>query len=338
MSYKYTVGGTYKSRNTKELEDLRDKYIDQSENYDPTKDNAYQEYASMMRDQGNKAMESAMARASANSGGYGNSYAQTVGQQVLNDYSREIGAAQETYYDRAMNKILNQMNMLENREAADQAAWEEDYLNAISDAQRAGDTDTLAKIYGFDNANEYSDSLRTALPEEEVAMFRKAASQGSAEAYLEYLNGQNYDISGLYDKAYAESVAEGAGHMVYGQKGTIAMTNDEINRNIKGINLKKGANFHVKVKGNDYNLQLGDALSEKSEGVDYDALWDIASELKDSGTTDNLFVYNNNVYYTNGSSIFEVEAMRDWIPGVFNIGERDKLIKAILSSQYKTED
>ena len=332
MSYKYTVGGTYKSRNTKELEDLRNKYIDQSENYDPTKDNAYQEYASMMRDQGNKAMESAMARASANSGGYGNSYAQTVGQQVLNDYSREIGAAQETYYDRAMNKILNQMNMLENREAADQAAWEQDYLNAISDAQKAGDNDTLAKIYGFDNADEYKDSLRTALPEEEVAMFRKAASQGKADAYLEYLDSKNYDISNLYTDAFAQSVLEGAGHIVHGKDGTIAATNDDINKGIKGINLEKNRNFHVSVKGNDYNLELGDAVSNEAEN--YAALYDVAREL---GDKDSLFVYDNELYYTNGASIFEVDPI-DWTLGMFNIGERDKLIKAILSSQYKTED
>lgn len=335
MSYKYTVGGTYKSRNRDELDKLRQKYIDTTQNYDPSKDAGYQEYAKMMREQGQLAMEDTVGKSAAATGGYGNSYAQTAGQQVYNDYARDITAAQDTFYDRALSRIAGEMNMLQDRETADKAAWEEDYLNAISDAQKAGDMDTLAKIYGFDNADDYSDSLRTALPEEEVAMFRKAASQGKADAYLEYLNSKNYDISNLYTDAYAQSALEGAGHIVHGKDGTIAATNDEINEGIKGINLEKNRNFHVSVKGNDYNLELGDAVSDKADN--YGALYDVAQAL---GKEDSLFVYDNELYYTNGASIFEVDPIPfwDWGLGMYNAGERDKLIKAILSSQYKTED
>lgn len=335
MSYKYTVGGTYKSRNRDELDKLRQKYIDTTQNYDPSKDTGYQEYAKMMREQGQLAMEDTVGKSAAATGGYGNSYAQTAGQQVYNEYAKDISAAQDTYYDRALNRILGEMNMLQDRETADKAAWEEDYLDAISGAQRAGDTDTLAKIYGFDNADDYSDSLRTALPEEEVAMFRKAASQGKADAYLEYLNSKNYDISNLYTDAYAQSVSEGAGHIVHGKNGTIAATNDEINKGIKGINLEKNRNFHVAVEGNDYNLELGDVVSDDAEI--YAELNDVAQEL---GKKDSLFVYDNELYYTNGASIFEVDPIPfwDWGLGMYNAGERDKLIKAILSSQYKTED
>lgn len=325
MSYKYTVGGTYKSRNTKELEDLRNKYIDQSENYDPTKDNAYQEYASMMRDQGNKAMESAMARASANSGGYGNSYAQTVGQQVLNDYSREIGAAQETYYDRAMNKILNQMNMLENREAADQAAWEQDYLNAISDAQKAEDYDKLAQIYGFNSKEEYLDSLRTELPSEEVDNFINALSEGRGDEYLQYLEDKNYNTDDLFVEASARGYKgdAGDGRIVVGTDD-YAITSNAINSAIRGLkdSYNKGEKFHISVKGDNYDVQLGEVVNDKK-------VTDIAEKMKG----ESLFVYKGKLYHTADGKVHTVEAQ--WLKG----DELKKLIEAIKADlKKKTEE
>ena len=331
MSYKYTVGGTYKSRNTKELEDLRNKYIDQSENYDPTKDNAYQEYASMMRDQGNKAMESAMARASANSGGYGNSYAQTVGQQVLNDYSREIGAAQETYYDRAMNKILNQMNMLENREAADQAAWEQDYLNAISDAQKAEDYDKLAQIYGFKDAKEYKDSLRTALPAEEIDKLITAMAEGNEDAYLQYLDDKNYNIDDAYldasGKIYSGEAGVGrilAGRDADGKATGYGITSNTINSGIRGTKdtYQQGEKFHVSIKGGkDYYVKLGSATQDSK-------VTQVAEQLEGEG----LFVYDGKLYHAVGNTVHEVVAQSGKDDDLKN------LIKAIRADLKKAEE
>lgn len=329
MSYTYQRGGTYKSRNTEELEKLRNKYIDQSENYDPTKDNAYQEYASMMRDQGNKAMESAMARASANSGGYGNSYAQTVGQQVLNDYSKEIGAAQETYYDRAMNKILNQMNMLENRETADKAAWEEAYLNDITEAQKANDYSALAEIYGFDSEADYLDSLRTELPSEEVDNFINALSEGRGEEYFQYLEDKNYNTDNIYLEASARGYKgdAGDGRIVVAKdaddKAITAITSNAINSGIRGSkdSYETGEKFHISVTGDDYDVQLGEAANDAN-----------VKAIADKMNGESLFIYNGILYHTAAGTVHAVEPQKG------RTDEYRNLIEAIREDLKKTEE
>lgn len=315
MSYTYQRGGTYKSRNTKELEDLRNKYIDQSENYDPTKDNAYQEYASMMRDQGNKAMESAMARASANSGGYGNSYAQTVGQQVLNDYSREIGAAQETYYDRAMNKILNQMNMLENREAADKAAWEEAYLNDYNKAMKSGDTSEIADVLGM-SVDDYNASVMasgTKLEDEQLNNYINALMNGDKAgkegAYYNKLLNEGYNVGNISDEVNAYALANGLG-ISMDAEGNIShnagYTKSITNQRIRGLgNLNEGQNFHVVMhkerdeSSDNLDVQLGSTIAKS----DNNSLYHYAQKAGEG-----LLVYNDNLYYYDGTTVHAVKA------------------------------
>lgn len=333
MSYKYTVGGTYKSRNRDELDRLRQKYIDTTQNYDPSKDTGYQEYAKMMREQGQLATEDTVGKSAAATGGYGNSYAQTAGQQVYNDYARDITAAQDTFYDRALSRIAGEMNMLESREAADKAAWEEDYLDAISDAQRAGDTATLAKIYGYKDANEYKASLRTALPEEEVDNFIRALSEGKGDDYFDYLVDKGYNTDDLYTEASARSYRgdSGEGRILVGKdengKAVQAVTSFELNDKIRGLKDSHdvGEKFHVAVTGDNYDVQLGQKI-EPTEG-----LRSIADQF--TGKGDSLFVYNGTLYFTDGTStLIEVEAQSG------KTDELDKLIQAIRKSQLKTEE
>lgn len=54
--------------------------------YDFSTDPMYRMYEEKYQQQGKKAMEDTMARANANSGGYGSSYAQAVGQQTYDSY------------------------------------------------------------------------------------------------------------------------------------------------------------------------------------------------------------------------------------------------------------
>lgn len=165
MSYKYKRGQQYESRNRETIEDLSREYANRNFEYDPTTDKAYQDYAAMMRESGARAMTDTMGKATAGTGGYANSYASVAGQQVYNDYAREIGAAQEDFYDRALarfetegNALLNKLSLAEQQEARDKSYWEEDYAADLARAEREG-TAALADFYGFKDEQSYLDHL-----------------------------------------------------------------------------------------------------------------------------------------------------------------------------------
>lgn len=81
-------------------------YLNQYENRDPfsydfNSDALYQQYKDQYIQQGQMAMMDAMGQAAAMTGGYGNSYAQTVGQQVYNQYLGQLNEIMPELYDRA---------------------------------------------------------------------------------------------------------------------------------------------------------------------------------------------------------------------------------------------
>lgn len=87
-------------------EDEANSWLDKYQNrdafsYDPNSDALYQQLADQYIQQGKLAMEDTMGQAAALTGGYGNSYAQSVGQQVYNQYLGKLNEVGLDLYDRA---------------------------------------------------------------------------------------------------------------------------------------------------------------------------------------------------------------------------------------------
>ena len=83
-------------------------YLDQYENRDPfsydfNSDALYQQYKDQYIQQGQMAMMDTMGQAAAMTGGYGNSYAQSVGQQAYNQSLSQLNDKLPELYDRAYN-------------------------------------------------------------------------------------------------------------------------------------------------------------------------------------------------------------------------------------------
>ena len=83
-------------------------YLNQYENRDPfnydfNSDALYQQYKDQYIQQGQMAMMDTMGQAAAMTGGYGNSYAQTVGQQAYNQQLNQLNEIMPELYDRAYN-------------------------------------------------------------------------------------------------------------------------------------------------------------------------------------------------------------------------------------------
>lgn len=72
--------------------------------YDPQKDPAYKLYKEQYLEQGRLAMEDAQGRAAALTGGYGNSYAETAGQQAYQSYVQKLAAVLPELYEKAYDR------------------------------------------------------------------------------------------------------------------------------------------------------------------------------------------------------------------------------------------
>ena len=322
MSYKYQVGQTYKSRNTDDIDKLRQKYLDRGDfTYDPNKDSAYQDYARMMREQATLAMENAKGMATANSGGYGNSYAEVVGHKAYQDYANEISAAQTDFYDRALNhfnnegnNILNNISVLEDRENADRTAWEEDYLNAYNEALNSGDKTKVAEILGM-SLEDYEDSLMnsgTQLGDEQIQGYINALKNGDAVngSYYDMLQSKGYNVGNILEEANAYSLANNMGMSITDNNASFRYSDADVNEGIRGLNnVREGEPFHVQIHKSEHgsadnlDVVLGSHIPNSSN---YKGLYNYALSAGDG-----LIVYNNRLYYVNGSNVYQVNAAKN---------------------------
>ena len=85
--------------------------------YDLNSDALYQQYANQYAQQGKMAMMDTMGQAQAMTGGYGNSYAQSVGQQAYQGYMQQLNDKVPELYQLALSKY-----QMEGDEMKDQAA------------------------------------------------------------------------------------------------------------------------------------------------------------------------------------------------------------------------
>ena len=76
--------------------------------YDMNADALYQQYKDQYVSQGQRAMMDTMGQASAMTGGYGNTYAQTAGQQTNQLYLQQLNDKLPELYDRAYGKYRDE--------------------------------------------------------------------------------------------------------------------------------------------------------------------------------------------------------------------------------------
>lgn len=98
--------------------------------YDPTGDALYRQYQSQYLRGGREAMVDTAARAAANTGGYGNSYAQTAAQQSYGKYMTELTDKIPELYKLALDRYTRQGDALrqdydlaKGQENQDYARW-----------------------------------------------------------------------------------------------------------------------------------------------------------------------------------------------------------------------
>lgn len=167
----------------KQLKDLYDSITSRKPfQYDASDDPMYQQYQERYMQLGKQAMKDTMGQAAALTGGYGNSYAQGVGQQTydqymlgLNDKAMELYNAAYGRYQDEGDRMRQNFSMAGQLADQDYGRWADAYqrdlgqytLGADEAAARAqyGDFGGYEALYGKDEADKMFNNWAAANPQ-----------------------------------------------------------------------------------------------------------------------------------------------------------------------------
>ena len=149
--------GAYQSQWQTQLNDVMDKILNREKfSYDVNGDALYQQYKDQYMMQGQQAMMDTMGQAAAMTGGYGNSYAQSAGQQAYQSYLNQLNDKIPELYQIALNKyqmegdaLMNQYGMLSTQEQQDYGR----YRDTVSDWN--SEVDRLQSQYNTERDYDY---------------------------------------------------------------------------------------------------------------------------------------------------------------------------------------
>lgn len=191
--------------------DEADAYLSKYQNRDPfsydfNSDALYQQYKDQYIQQGQLAMMDTMGQAAAMTGGYGNSYAQTVGQQAYNQQLNQLNEIMPELYNMAYNRynqegqdLLNMYDLYMNRENMSYNQYQDSLSNWYQENALLTDNYNTA----YDRAyNNYLLGYNTALGQYET---------GRSEAFSNYQNAVNQAFTSSEnekDRAYSSSEKE----------------------------------------------------------------------------------------------------------------------------------
>ena len=168
--------------------------------YDPASDPVYNSYAQSYRRRGRLAMRDTMGQAAALTGGYGSSYAQSVGQQQYDSYLQSLGEALPELYGMAWQRYNAEGDALKTawelasersevrRESEREAAEREAAAQKSAETARRENYERLYKLIynsGYNpNETELSDSGMTG--EQAAALlaeYRRRNKIGTSNTY-----------------------------------------------------------------------------------------------------------------------------------------------------------
>lgn len=186
----------------------RDKF-----SYDMHKDPLYQQYKEQYSALGKLAMEDTMGQAAAMTGGYGNSYAQSVGQQAYQQYMDQLNAMVPDLYAMARSdyeaegqNLYNQIALLEgqrsqafNEYQADMNDWY-NYLNVLQQREASYRSSGSGGDDILDLLPDYAKKQLEKMTSEERAKYLGSlAAYGQIDASLipSYLAIYNTGVNGV---------------------------------------------------------------------------------------------------------------------------------------------
>ena len=194
--------GAYQSQWQTQLNDTIDKILNREAfSYDLNGDALYQQYKDKYIQQGKLAMGDAIGQASAMTGGYGNSYAQSVGQQAyqaqlqnLNDIVPELYQMAYDKYNQEGQDLYNQYAMLGAEEDRDYGIYRDQMADWLTER------DYLANRYDSERNFDYSKYVDDR--DFGYGSYRDAVSDYQWQTSLDYQKDRDKVADAQWDKEY----------------------------------------------------------------------------------------------------------------------------------------
>ena len=181
--------GAYQYSWQTQLDDALNKILNREKfSYDLNGDALYQQYKDQYTLQGQQAMMDTMGQAAALTGGYGNSYAQTVGQQTYQGYMQQLNdKIPELYqlaldqYNREGEDLYNQYALHADRENKEYSRYQDQLNEYYNELQRLMDNEK------YERNTDYSHHM----DEQNMLFNQNQAEQNSWQNTMDRLD-QNY--------------------------------------------------------------------------------------------------------------------------------------------------
>lgn len=149
--------GAYQSPWQDQLNDLYERISNREDfSYDLNGDLLYQQYKDQYATQGNMAMMDTMGQAAALTGGYGNSYAQSVGQQTyqgylqqLNDRIPELYQLALSQYNAEGDEMYNQFALMSGLEEQEYGRYRDSVSDFYTELARLTDAYNTERDYDY---------------------------------------------------------------------------------------------------------------------------------------------------------------------------------------------
>lgn len=165
--YKGQKPGDYSSKYQEQIDKLYGQISNRPKfKYNVNEDALYQSMAQRYRQQGKQAMLDVMGQAATMTGGYGSSYAQSVGQQTYQKYLQSLADLVPDYYQMALDAynaegddLYRQYSMALDREGTDYSRWQDknnaylqelNRLQGVYESERNFDYNKWAADQDFD--------------------------------------------------------------------------------------------------------------------------------------------------------------------------------------------
>jgi peptidoglycan hydrolase-like protein with peptidoglycan-binding domain len=196
--------GAYQSTWAGQLNDTIAQILNREKfSYDLNGDMLYQQYADQYRTQGKLAMMDTMGQAAAMTGGYGNSYAQSVGQQAYQSYLQQLNdKVPELYgmaldqYNREGQAMYDQASLLAGMEEQEYGRYMDQLTNYYTELGMAKDD---ARYQAEQDYGRWADHLNLTYDQ-----YRDSVADQQWQAQFDEAKRQ-------YDQQYAASTSKSTG-------------------------------------------------------------------------------------------------------------------------------
>ena len=200
--------GEYQSSWQEQIDEILQQIYNREDfSYDLNGDALYQQYADQYATQGKLAMMDTMGQAAAMTGGYGNSYAQTAGQQAYQAYLQQLNDVVPELYGMALDQYNREGDEMYNQYALMAQMEEQDYGRYVdSQNQYYTELDYLTGRYDTEAQNDYNQWYNNLLLDYQI---------GRDEIADEQWQAQFDEAKRQFEMQYAKSSSSGGGGKVY---------------------------------------------------------------------------------------------------------------------------